>query len=149
MVRMYTSESVTSVKSSLSPEETTRRLKMVTKAMQYTNIVSAAEAVSFARYLNVDMTQFYDLVINAAGGSKMFNTLGATMIKGIPKGDAPVGTLTIDTIIKELSDIVQEARDQFIPLNLATAALTQYVGAQRRGWGGEAATSVIRVWEDL
>ncbi|CRG91175.1 3-hydroxyisobutyrate dehydrogenase [Talaromyces islandicus] len=149
MVRMYTSESLTKVQSTLSPEETTRRLQIVTKAMKYTNIVSAAEAVAFARHLNVDMTQFYDLVINAAGGSNMFNTLGATMIKGIPKGQAPAETLTIDTIIKELSDIVQEARDLYIPLNLATTALNQYVGAQRRGWGGEAATSVIRVWEDI
>lgn len=122
---------------------------MVTKAMQYTNIVATAEAVAFARYLNADMAQFYELVIDAAGASKVFKTVGATMIKGIPKGEAPAGSLTVDKIIKELSDIVQEARDFFIPLNLATTALSQFIVAQRRGWGGEAATSVIRVWEDM
>lgn len=148
MVRMYTSESVTKVKCTLSPEEASRRLQTVIKAMQYTNIVSAAEAVAFARYLNVDMTQFYDLVSNAAGGSKMFNTLGAEMIKGGTTGTAPTGSLTVDQIIKELSEIVQEARDLYVPLNLATTALNQYVVAHRRGWGAEAATSVIRVWEN-
>ncbi|KAH8703364.1 putative oxidoreductase [Talaromyces proteolyticus] len=147
MVRMYTSEPIIKVNSTLSPEETSRRLRMVTKLMQYTNIVAAAEAVAFARHLNVDMTQFYDLVINAAGGSKMFNTLGATMIKGIPIGVAATGDLTVDDIVKELSDIVQEARDLYTPLNLATAALNQYLVAQRRGWGKEAATSIIRAWE--
>lgn len=148
LVRMYTSEPIASVKCTLSPEETARRLQMVIKCMQYTNIVAAAEAVAFARYLNVDMKQFYDLVINAAGGSKMFNTLGVTMGEGITKGKAPEGTLSIDGIIEELSAIVQEARDSFTPLHLATEALTQYMVAQRRGWGSEAATSIVRVWED-
>lgn len=149
MVRMYTSESVTSVKSTLSPEETTRRIEMVVKAMKYTNIVATAEAVAFARYLDADLTQFYELVIEAAGASKVFKTLGATMIKGVAKGEAPAGSLTVDKVIKELSDIVQEARDLFIPLNLATTALNQYIVAQRRGWGAEDATSVIRVWDDM
>jgi 3-hydroxyisobutyrate dehydrogenase len=144
---MYTSDSLVSVKCTLSPEETARRLKMVTTLMQYTNIVAAAEAVAFAKYLNVDMKQFFHLVINAAGGSRMFNTLGVTMGQGITTGEAPQGTLRIDNIINDLSAIVQEARDLYTPLHLATEALNQYIFAQRRGWGGEAATSIIRVWE--
>lgn len=145
---MYTPDPIASVKCTLTPEETSRRLQMVIKCMQYTNIVAAAEAVAFARYLKVDMKQFYDLVINAAGGSKMFNTLGVKMGEGIDKGKAPAGLLSIDGIISELSAIVQEARDLFTPLHLATEALTQYLIAQRRGWGSEAATSIIRVWEN-
>lgn len=148
LVRMYTPDSLVSVKCTLSPEETARRLKMVTSLMQYTNIVAAAEAVAFARYLHVDMKQFFDLVINAAGGSKMFNTLGVIMGQGITTGEAPKGTLRIDDVVKDLSAIVQEARDFYTPLHLATEALNQYTFAQTRGWGAEAATSIIRMWEN-
>jgi 3-hydroxyisobutyrate dehydrogenase len=147
MVRMYYPESITKVQVTKSPEEVAKGLEMVTKLMKYTNIVGAAEATAFAKYLKADMTQFYDLVTNAAGASKMFNTLAPAMTK-TPTGPAPVGSQSIDVIIKELSEIVQVARDLYCPLNLATEALNQYLVAQRRGWGAEASPSVIRVWEN-
>lgn len=148
MVRMYYPESITKVQVTKSPEEVAKGLEMVTKLMKYTNIVGTAEATAFAKYLNADMTQFYDLVTKAAGGSKMFNALAPVMAKDVPTGPAPAGTQSIDEIIKELSEIVQVARDLYCPLNLATEALTQYLVAQRRGWGAEASTSIIRVWEN-
>jgi 3-hydroxyisobutyrate dehydrogenase len=148
MVRMYYPESITKVQVTKSPEEVAKGLEMVTKLMKYTNIVGTAEATAFAKYLKADMTQFYDLVTNAAGASKMFNTLAPAMTKTSPTGPAAAGSQSIDEIIKELSEIVQVARDLYCPLNLATEALTQYLVAQRRGWGAEASPSIIRVWEN-
>lgn len=148
MVRMYYPDPIAKVQSSKSPEEAAADLEKVVKLMTYTNICAAAEAIAFARFLKVDTNQFYDLVVNAAGGSKIFRTLGDIMIKGIPKGPAPEGTLSIDRVIEELSEIIQKGRDLYTPLNLATEALNVFLLAQRQGWGAEASTSVIRVWEN-
>jgi 3-hydroxyisobutyrate dehydrogenase len=147
MVRMYYPEPITKVQVTKSAEEVTRALKLVTDMMTFTNICAAAEAIAFARYLKVDMQQFYDLVVNAAGGSKIFSTLGAKMIQGIESGEAPAGTPRIDDVVSELSNILQQARDLQCPLNLATEALNLFLFAQRAGWGAEASTSVLKVWE--
>jgi 3-hydroxyisobutyrate dehydrogenase len=52
MVRQYFAEPITKVSSTKSDEETAEALQLVLDLMEVTNLVAAAEAISFARYLN-------------------------------------------------------------------------------------------------
>lgn len=101
------------------------------------NLVAAAEAVGFARHLQVDFGQFYDLVSNAAGSSKVFNEKAKEMAGS---GES------LDEAIVKLETVVQKARDLYVPLHLGNAALNVLFLARRRGVGETASTAVMRAF---
>lgn len=147
MVRLYFPDPIAQVSSTKSAAEKATALNLVKTLLVNVNIVAAAEAIGFARYLKVDLQQFYGLVNEAAGASAQFKSRGAEMIEGLKDGEAPAGTLTVDDAVKELSTVVAEARQLNCPLHLAGEALSLFTFAQRRGYGREAAASVLKVWE--
>ncbi|KAF5855304.1 hypothetical protein ETB97_009463 [Aspergillus alliaceus] len=144
MVRQYYPSPIASV--TASTEDPSDALQLVLDLMLGVNLVAAAEAIAFARYLRVDLAQFYDLVSAAAGGSKIFNTKGLEMIQGQIAEKAPTGSQTIDEVISKLETVVQKARDLHCPLHLGNAALNVLFTARRAGLGREGATSVIKVF---
>lgn len=144
MVRQYYPSPIASV--TASTEDQNDALQLVLDLMLGVNLVAAAEAIAFARYLKVDLTQFYDLVSAAAGGSKIFNTKGLEMIQGQIAEKAPTGSQTVDEAISKLETVVQKARDHHCPLHLGNAALNVLFTARRAGLGREGATSVIKVF---
>lgn len=146
MVRQYYASPIADVQGSPATEQTTASLQLVLDLMLGINLVAAAEAVSLARYLKVDMAQFYQLVSDAAGASKVFVTRGLEMIEGKIGTKAPGGAQTVDEAIQRLENVVQKARDLYVPLHLANAALNMLLVAKRAGLGGEASTSVIRAY---
>jgi 3-hydroxyisobutyrate dehydrogenase len=146
MVRMYYQEPVAKVASNLSPEETASRTKLVTDLLTNVHVCAAAEAVAFAKHLKVDLAQFFELVNNAAGGSRMFESRAADMISGL-REDAKAGR-TVHNAAQELSLVVQEARKVECPVYLASEALNVFMLARRKGLGGAADSNVLRVWED-
>ncbi|PLB49092.1 putative dehydrogenase [Aspergillus steynii IBT 23096] len=145
MVRQYYASPIADVQATGQPQ-TTESLQLVLDLMLGINLVAAAEAVSLARYLNVDMAQFYRLVSDAAGASKVFVGRGLEMIEGKIGAQAPGGSQTVDEAIGRLENVVQKARDLYVPLHLANAALNMLLVAKRAGFGGEASTSVIRAY---
>ncbi|KAJ9265148.1 hypothetical protein DTO212C5_6822 [Paecilomyces variotii] len=147
MVRLYFPDPIAQVSSTKSAVEKTSALNLVKTLLVNLNIVAAAEAIAFARHLKVDLQQFYGLVNEAAGASAQFKARGPEMIEGLESGEAPVGTLTVDDAVNELSTVVAEARLLNCPLHLAAEALTLFTFAQKRGYGREAAASVLKVWE--
>ncbi|PGH12700.1 hypothetical protein AJ80_06646 [Polytolypa hystricis UAMH7299] len=146
MVRMYYSQPISNV-TPKSPESSAAGIKLVLALLTNIHICAAAEAVSFAKFLNVDMGQFYELVNAAAGGSEMFKVRGAEMIEGAKNGTA--GKRTLDEAAKELSAVVQQARDLHCPLHLGNEALNLLLFAKRRGWGELADTNIEKVYEAL
>lgn len=105
------------------------------------NLVAAAEAVGFARHLQVDFAQFYDLVSNAAGASRVFKEKAQEMAgNGSGTGES------LDETIARLETVVQKARDLYVPLHLGNAALNVLFLARRRGVGETASTAVMRVF---
>ncbi|KAE8396012.1 NAD binding domain of 6-phosphogluconate dehydrogenase-domain-containing protein [Aspergillus alliaceus] len=144
MVRQYYPSPIASV--TAATEDPSDALQLVLDLMLGVNLVAAAEAIAFARYLKVDLAQFYDLVSAAAGGSKIFNTKGLEMIQGQIAEKAPTGSQTIDEVISKLETVVQKARDLHCPLHLGNAALNVLFTARRAGLGREGATSVIKVF---
>lgn len=110
------------------------------------NLCAAAEAVSFARYLKADLSQFYTLVSDAAGGSKVFAKQGLEMIEERIGANAPAGSRTVDEAVEVLEKVVQNARDLNCPLHLGNAALNLLLLAKRAGYGKEGSTSVVKVF---
>jgi 3-hydroxyisobutyrate dehydrogenase len=110
------------------------------------NLVAAAEAIAFARYLNVDLAMFHRLVSDAAGASKVFIHKGLEMIEGSIGDKAPEGSQTLDEAVAQMEKVVQKARDLHCPLHLGNAALEKLLTARRHGLGGEASTSVIKMF---
>lgn len=146
MVRQYFAEPITKVSSINSDEETAEALQLVLDMMEMTNLVAAAEAISFARYLNVDLKQFYTLVGDAAGASRQFMTKGLEIIEGLGQGGNG-DSETVDAASSRLEKAVQKARDLHCPLNLGNAALNVLFMAKRSGLGAEGSTSVVKVFE--
>ena len=120
MVRQYYAKPISDVTPCADTEAAT---ELVLDFMRGVNLVAAAEAVSFARYLNVDLTQFYGLVSQAAGASKSFIQQGLEMIEGRIGDKAPAGSPTVDQVAAKLEVVVQKARDLYCPLHLGNAAL--------------------------
>ncbi|KAL4779749.1 NAD binding domain of 6-phosphogluconate dehydrogenase-domain-containing protein [Aspergillus varians] len=143
MVRQYYAKPLSDVSPSADAEAAT---ELVLELMRGVNLVAAAEAVSFARYLNVDLAQFHGLVSQAAGASKSFIQQGLEMIEGRIGDKAPAGTPTVDQAAAKLEAVVQKARDLHCPLHLGNAALNVLFMAQRHGSGGQSSTSVIGVY---
>lgn len=144
MVRQYFSKPVMQVSCTKSPEETAEALQLVLDMMQVTNLVAAAEAIAFARYLKVDLNQFFTLVTAAAGASRAFMTLGLEMIEGRIGENAT--TETVNGAITRLEKAVQTARDLHCPLNLGNSAMNVLFMANKAGLGAERSTSVIKVY---
>lgn len=117
-------------------------LQLVLDLMEVTNLVAAAEAVAFARYLNVDLKQFYTLVGDAAGASQQFMTKGLEMIEG----RIGVGSETLDAATARLEGAVQKARDLHCPLNLGNSALNVLYMAKKSGLGAEGSSSVVKTF---
>ncbi|KAJ5325708.1 uncharacterized protein N7506_008810 [Penicillium brevicompactum] len=138
MVRQYFGEPIMKVSAQGEPKD----LQLVLDLMEVTNLVAAAEAVAFARYLNVDLKQFYTLVGDAAGASRQFMTKGLEMIEG----QIGVGSETLDAATARLEGPVQKARDLHCPLNLGNSALNVLYMAKKSGLGAEGSSSVVKTF---
>ncbi|PLN85845.1 NAD binding domain of 6-phosphogluconate dehydrogenase-domain-containing protein [Aspergillus taichungensis] len=145
MVRQYFATPITGV-AGTEGDDQPAKLQLVLDLMRGVNLVAAAEAVAFARHLRVDLGQFHGLVREAAGASRVFITQGLEMVEGRIGDKAPAGSQTVDEAVARLETVVQRARDLHCPLHLGNAALTALLTARRAGFGGEANTSVIKVW---
>lgn len=144
MVRQYYAEPIMKVADTKSAEETAAAQQLVLDMMELTNLVGAAEAIAFARYLKVDLKQFFTLVSDAAGSSRQFMTKGLEMIEG--RSGQNAATETINGAIARLEKGVQKARDLHCPLHLGNAAMSVLAMAKRAGLGAEGSTSVIKVF---
>ncbi|KAJ5826067.1 hypothetical protein N7474_003205 [Penicillium riverlandense] len=142
MVRQYFSEPIMKVACTKSAEETAESLQLVLDMMEVTNTVAAAEAIAFARYLKVDLMQFFTLVSDAAGSSRAFMTKGLEIVEG----RVGQNTETVNDAIRRLEKAVQRARDLHCPLHLGNAAMNVLFMAKKAGFGAEGSTSVIKVY---
>lgn len=147
IVRQYFAHPIASVTTAFSsPADETAAETLVLDLLRGVNLVAAAEAVSFARFLNVDLQMFHQLVSDAAGASRTFITQGLEMIEGKIGAAAPAGAPSVEDAIGKLSAAVQKGRDLHCPLHLGNAALSALSMARRAGLGAEGQTSVIKVF---
>lgn len=132
LVRLWTSEPVSSIQSSLSEEDKNSKLELVSNLLIGIHLVAAAEGVSFAKHLNVPLAQYYELCVDAAGGSAQFKEQGAKMVD-ILEGKQGHGGTGLQTYRDSLKAAVAEARDKRIPLYLGNGALSLLEQAGKDG----------------
>lgn len=144
MVRQYFSKPLRDISNAKMLDNEADLRQLVLDMMEVTNLVAAAEAISFARYLKVDLQQFFGLVSNAAGSSRQFMTRGLEMIEG--NIDMQPGSEKINDAILRLERAVQKARDLHCPLHLGNAALNTLFLAKRAGFGDESSVSVMQIY---
>ncbi|KAK7525712.1 NAD binding domain of 6-phosphogluconate dehydrogenase-domain-containing protein [Phyllosticta citriasiana] len=130
MVRLYYPEPVKNVVVNEGDVE------LVFKLLRGVLICAAAEAIGFARFLNLDLHQFHDLAANAAGGSVQFRERGAEMISLLTgqkvAGVRDLPELDIDAVRKDLADAISAARKVNCPTPLASQALSLLATAKRK-----------------
>ncbi|CBX94574.1 hypothetical protein IAQ61_009590 [Plenodomus lingam] len=122
LVRLWTSDPVSSIQSTLSAEDKQSKLKLVVDLLTGIHLVSAAEAISLAKHVGIPLQQFYELACDAAGGSTMFKEAGAQMIavlEGKENGSASV----LGTYIDTLRSAVNQAQEIKCPVYLGVGAL--------------------------
>ena len=148
MVRMYCQSFVAPDVRSKSTDSQTAPSdpRVVSELLESIHLVAAAEAIAFARYLNMDLAQFYSLVNNAAGASWMFKNIGAKMM-GLSHESSLQSNKSISDAIKKLSVVVQTARDLSCPLYLGNATLNILLNVGRRGWCSHGSESAIKYYE--
>ena len=121
LVRLWTTDPVSSIQSSLSDDEKKAKLELVTNLLVGIHLVAAAEGVSFAKHLGVPLAQYYELCVDAAGGSVQFKEQGAKMVEILEGKQQDV---SLQSYRDGLKAVVAEARDKRIPVHLVNGALS-------------------------
>ncbi|KAI4670244.1 uncharacterized protein J4E79_000525 [Alternaria viburni] len=122
LVRLWTSEPVTSIQSSLSAEDKEAKLQLVVNLLTGIHLVSAAEAISLAKHVGIPLPQFYELACDAAGGSAMFKDAGAKMITVLEGKEDGKGKV-LGGYAESLKQAADEAQAIKCPVYLGTGAL--------------------------
>lgn len=122
IVRLWTSEPVAKIQSSLSAEEKAEKLQLVVDLLTGIHLVSAAESISLAKHVGIPLPQLYELACDAAGGSTMFKEAGAKMIM-ILEGKGDDSGKVLGGYIEKLKTAVNEAQTIKSPSYLGSGAL--------------------------
>lgn len=93
------------------------------------NFCTAAEALTLAHRVGLDLDQVFELCVNAAGGSAIFSQFGQQMITALKQGLPPAqvagsdGPTSLRAVRDSLEAAVVEAQTLKTPLFLGTQAL--------------------------
>ncbi|KAI0873786.1 NAD binding domain of 6-phosphogluconate dehydrogenase-domain-containing protein [Hypoxylon argillaceum] len=123
LIRLYTEGMKDSV-SRLTEEEKVKKLALVKALLRGIYLCGTAESLAFAKRCQLDLDQVYDLCINAAGGSKVFETVGLEIINML-RGNHVVAEAegeSLQDMARQLQEAVTEAQRLKMPLYLGTEA---------------------------
>ncbi|KAI0011833.1 oxidoreductase [Xylariaceae sp. FL0662B] len=121
---------------------------LVVNMLKGIHLCAAAEALTLAHHVGLDLDQVLNLCVDAAGGSRMLAAAGEAMIRVLREGDLAVATKQgveeLHVIEQGLQHAVDEAQRMKIPVFLGSQALNLIRLAGR--FGVEAATSIVKLW---
>ncbi|KAI0857076.1 NAD binding domain of 6-phosphogluconate dehydrogenase-domain-containing protein [Xylaria cubensis] len=123
LIRLYT-EGAKDLVSPLTEEDKAKKLALVKGLLRGIYLCGTAESLVFAKRCQLDLDQVYDLCINAAGGSKVFETVGPEIIS-LLRGEqmvAEVNGESLQNVARQLQEAVAEAQRLRMPLYLGTEA---------------------------
>ncbi|KAJ8125743.1 hypothetical protein O1611_g7894 [Lasiodiplodia mahajangana] len=123
LIRLY-SEGLEGSVSLLPEEDKARKLALVRGLLRGIYLCGTAESLAFAKRCQLDLDQVYDLCINAAGGSKVFETVGPEIIN-LFRGKETVteaGGESLQDVAAQLHEAIAEAQHLKMPLYLGTEA---------------------------
>ncbi|WED24023.1 NAD(P)-dependent oxidoreductase [Vibrio sp. JC009] len=119
-------------------------VKIVHQLLAGVHIAVAAEAMALAAKANIPLDLMYNVVVNAAGNSWMFENRMQHVIDGdySPKS-------MVDIFVKDLNLVSDTAKELKFPLPLASTALNMFVSASNAGYGQEDDSAVIKIFEGI
>lgn len=120
LVRLWTSEPVSSINSQIADKDAA--IQLVIDLLTGIHLVSAAEAISLAQHVGIPLPQLYELACDAAGGSSMFKQAGGKMIEILEKKEDGKGSV-LGGYAEKLKIAVNKAQEIKCPLYLGSAAL--------------------------
>ena len=126
IVRLWTTNPVNSVKSTLSPEENEAKLDLVVNLLTGIHLVAAVESIAFAKHVGLPLPQLYELAVEAAGGSTQFKGFGTKLISILENG---TGEEEVRDHLGRLKAAINEAQALKCPLYLGGAALNLLISA--------------------
>ncbi|KAI5066263.1 hypothetical protein GOP47_0018887 [Adiantum capillus-veneris] len=121
------------------------KVQMVDKLLMGVHIAAAAEAMALGASAGLNTWDLYEIIINAAGSSRAFETRVPQMLSN---GDSlGLEMTTIDHVTNDMNSILEEARMLLFPLPLAAIAHQYFHMGSSCGYGTLADATVVKVWE--
>ena len=121
------------------------RMKFIANHLVTIHNLAAAEAIVLSEMAGLDPALVFDVIVDSAGSSRMFQIRGPMMVRG--QYDEP--TATMMTHLKDLDIIGKFAADLHCPTPLFTAAAQFYHAGVAQGRGGQDTAAVCAVLEKL
>ena len=118
--------------------------KIVNQLLAGVHIAVAAEAMSFAAGLGLNLEEVYRVITNSAGTSWMFED---RMRRVIDRDYAPRSST--DIFVKDLGIVLDVARDERLPVPLSATALQMFLMTSAVGMGNDDDSSVTRLYARL
>lgn len=121
------------------------KLKYIANLLVTIHNLAAAEAMLMAEQAGLDLQMVYDAVSSGAGSSRMFEVRGPMMVRD--EYEPP--TMKFDVYMKDISLIMDFARDVGCPTPLMAASVPYYVGALAQGRAKQDTAGVFAVLRSL
>lgn len=119
-------------------------VKIIHQLLAGVHIAAGAEAMALAARADIPLDVMYDVVINAAGNSWMFEN----RMKHVVDGDYSPKS-AVDIFVKDLNLVRDTAKAFKFPLPLAATALNMFTEASNRGHGKEDDSAVIKIFSGI
>lgn len=119
-------------------------VKIIHQLLAGVHIAAGAEAMALAARANIPLDTMYDVVVNAAGNSWMFEN----RMKHVVDGDYSPKS-AVDIFVKDLNLVRDTAKNLQFPLPLASTALNMFTEASNKGHGREDDSAVIKIFSGI
>jgi 3-hydroxyisobutyrate dehydrogenase len=116
------------------------RYKMINQLLAGVHIAAAAEALTLAAKIGLDLQSVYEVIKVSAGASWMFENRGAHIVDGDYTSRSAV-----DIFVKDLGIVTREASEVTAVTPLAEQALALFREAHEQGFGHQDDASVAKV----
>lgn len=119
-------------------------VKIIHQLLAGVHIAAGAEAMALAARANIPLDVMYDVVVNAAGNSWMFEN----RMKHVVEGDYSPKS-AVDIFVKDLNLVRDTGKLLQFPLPLASTALNMFTEASNKGFGKEDDSAVIKIFSGI
>lgn len=128
------------------------RLALIIDHTKAVLLCSAAESLSFASAVGLDLDQVFDLCINAAGASTMLRQHGPSLMDALRAGAASrewaakENEVSLQDVAERLHNVMEEARRIRVPLYLGHQAGELLRQVLRSGPSSPAIGALVNAW---
>lgn len=120
-------------------------IQIVGDLLYAVHLISAAEALAFARRKNMNLADVFNVVGTSAATSKPLVEFKDELSN--PAKEPKSGQKTVNEVLESLNGVIAAAKKSNTPLFLTQAALVRLTEAKAQGWGDKGASIVGRLWK--